>query len=100
LTFACAAAGIPINRTLHSSKCYIVPRNDGRILIGATVEYVGFHKANTAGGINSLLAAAFEVAPIEKVKFVALSEHMTLKICPDDARFCSFFAIDNPNPAI
>ena len=52
-----------INRTLHSSKCYLVPRNDGRILVGATVEYVGFRKANTAGGVNSLLASAIEIMP-------------------------------------
>ena len=60
---ALAGAPVSINRTLHSSRCYLVPRKDGRVLVGATVEYVGFRKANTAGGINSLLAAAIEVAP-------------------------------------
>jgi glycine oxidase len=30
-----------INWVLHSSRVYVVPRNDGRILIGATVEYAG-----------------------------------------------------------
>jgi glycine oxidase len=52
-----------INHVLHSSKCYLVPRRDGRILIGATVEYVGFEKAVTAGGISSLLDAAMELVP-------------------------------------
>lgn len=60
---ALRAVGFSINHTLHSSKCYLVPRNDGRILAGATVEYAGFHKAVTAGGINSLLAAAIELVP-------------------------------------
>jgi glycine oxidase len=55
--------GCPIKRVLHSSKVYIVPRNDGRILIGATVEYAGFNKAVTAGAINQLLNAAVELIP-------------------------------------
>ena len=53
----------PINHVLHSTNCYVIPRRDGRILVGATVEYVGFQKGITAGGISSLLAAAIEVAP-------------------------------------
>jgi glycine oxidase len=53
----------PIKRVLHSSNVYLVPRNDGRILIGATVEYAGFHKAVTAGAINQLLSAAVELVP-------------------------------------
>jgi glycine/D-amino acid oxidase-like deaminating enzyme len=32
-------------------------------LIGATVEYAGFHKAVTAGAINQLLSAAVELVP-------------------------------------
>ncbi|HKS40938.1 MAG TPA: glycine oxidase ThiO [Blastocatellia bacterium] len=60
---ALRATDSSINHTLHSSKCYLVPRNDGRILAGATVEYAGFHKAVTAHGINSLLAAAIELVP-------------------------------------
>jgi glycine oxidase len=60
---ALKGAGSPINHVLHSSKCYVIPRLDGRILVGATVEYVGFQKGITAGGISSLLAAAIELAP-------------------------------------
>ena len=40
-----------------------MPRNDGRILAGATVEYVGFDKRVTAGGIEKILAAAIALAP-------------------------------------
>jgi glycine oxidase len=60
-----AVRGSPslIKCVLHSKGCYLVPRNDGRILIGATVEYAGFQKGVTAGGINSLLAAAIELVP-------------------------------------
>lgn len=60
---AVRGGGLPISRVLHSKRCYLVPRKDGRILIGATVEYAGFEKALTVRGINSLLAAAVELAP-------------------------------------
>jgi len=53
----------PITRVIHSSKVYVVPRRDGRVLIGATVEYAGFVKAVTAAGITRLLTAAIEVVP-------------------------------------
>jgi glycine oxidase len=53
----------PLNRVLHSSKIYLVPRRDGRILIGATVEYAGFLKAVTVGSIKCMLSAAVELAP-------------------------------------
>ncbi|MFL6274981.1 MAG: glycine oxidase ThiO [Blastocatellia bacterium] len=53
----------PIRHVLHASHVYLVPRNDGRIVIGATVEYVGFNKAITAGGIRGLLNAAIELVP-------------------------------------
>ncbi|HTG15228.1 MAG TPA: glycine oxidase ThiO [Blastocatellia bacterium] len=56
----------PIKRVLHSSKVYVVPRRDGRILIGATIEYAGFQKSVTVDGIHSLLGAATEVVPILK----------------------------------
>ncbi|MEK6323442.1 MAG: glycine oxidase ThiO [Acidobacteriota bacterium] len=52
-----------INRVLHSSKVYVVPRRDGCILIGATVEYAGFRKAVTVDAIKHLLSAAVELVP-------------------------------------
>ena len=55
-----------ISHVLHSSNCYVIPRLDGRTLVGATVEYVGFQKGITAGGISSLLAAAIELSPALK----------------------------------
>ena len=56
----------PIKRVLHSRKVYVVPRRDGRILIGATLEYAGFQKSVTVDGIHSLLGAATEVIPLLK----------------------------------
>jgi glycine oxidase len=54
---------LEIQRVLWSENIYLVPRNDGRILAGATVEHVGFDKRTTAGGIQKIHAAAIELAP-------------------------------------
>ena len=62
LSLRCAATRI--ERVLWSENIYLVPRNDGRILAGATVEHVGFDKAVTAQGVHQDLAGALELAPI------------------------------------
>jgi len=54
---------LPISRVLHSSSVYVVPRRDGRILIGATVEQAGFRKAVTVRAVKHLLSAAVELVP-------------------------------------
>jgi glycine oxidase len=54
---------VKIERVLWSDKIYLVPRNDGRILAGATVEYVGFDKKVTAGALEKILNGAIELAP-------------------------------------
>jgi glycine oxidase len=52
-----------IERVLWSDKIYLVPRDDGRILAGATVEYVGFDKQVTAGAMEKILSGAIELSP-------------------------------------
>jgi len=42
---------------------YLVPRGDGRLLVGATVEHAGFEKALTAAGIGRLLSDAVRMVP-------------------------------------
>ena len=42
---------------------YLVPRDDGRLLVGATVEDRGFDTRVTAAGIRALLDAALEAVP-------------------------------------
>jgi glycine oxidase len=42
---------------------YLVPRDDGRLLVGATVEERGFDARVTAAGVRDLLAAALAAAP-------------------------------------
>jgi glycine oxidase len=53
-----------LRHVIYSPRGYVVPRADGRILVGATVEDVGFNKEVTPGAITSLKAAAVEIAPI------------------------------------
>jgi glycine oxidase len=60
---ALRAEGASITRVLWSEKIYLVPRNDGRIIAGATVERVGFDKNVTAGAVQKILQAAIELAP-------------------------------------
>jgi len=52
-----------VERVLWGDDIYLVPRNDGRILAGATVEYKGFDKTLTAGGQRKIFAAAIELVP-------------------------------------
>ena len=60
---ALRAKDFSMERVLWSDHVYLVPRNDGRILAGATVEYVGFEKNVTAGGLEKILTAALQLAP-------------------------------------
>ena len=42
---------------------YLVPKSDGRLTIGATVEEMGFDQKPTAGAIKELLEDAWEIIP-------------------------------------
>ncbi len=55
--------GPPIQRILWSEHCYLVPWIDGTLLVGATVEQVGFDERVTVGGVKTLLDAASAVLP-------------------------------------
>jgi glycine oxidase len=50
-------------RIVRTPEAYAVPRADGRLVVGATVEERGFDAAVTAGGVLDLLRAAYEVLP-------------------------------------
>ncbi len=52
-----------LSRVVFSGRGYLVPRADGRILCGSTMEEVGFEKAVTAGGLRAVLDIALEIAP-------------------------------------
>lgn len=42
---------------------YVVPRGDGRVLCGSTMEFVGFRREVTAAGIHAILGSALASVP-------------------------------------
>jgi glycine oxidase len=48
---------------IWGERCYVVPWREGTVLIGATVEDVGFDERTTAAGVRDLLDAACELLP-------------------------------------
>jgi glycine oxidase len=53
-----------LRRVVEHGKNYLVPRDDGRILIGATEEDAGFDAHPTATGARDLLDEALRLCPI------------------------------------
>ena len=52
-----------LNHVLWAPGAYLVPRRDGRLIVGATVEEKGYDTSLTAGGMLTLLEAAWRVVP-------------------------------------
>ena len=52
-----------LNHVLWAPNAYLVPRRDGRLIVGATVEEKGFDETITAGGVMALLDAAWRAVP-------------------------------------
>ena len=58
-------------RILASERVYVVPRRDGRLIIGATSEEMGFDTTVTAGGVHELLREAYRLLPdIAELEFI------------------------------
>jgi glycine oxidase len=55
--------GAPIARTLRSSNGYLVPRPDGRVIAGSTLEDAGFDTHVTPAGVQQILAGIMELVP-------------------------------------
>jgi glycine oxidase len=53
----------PCERIVASERVYLVPRPDGRLIVGATTEEHGFDSAVTAGGVHELLREAYRLVP-------------------------------------
>lgn len=62
-------AGITVQKVIRTVRArypmsvYLVPRTDGRLIVGATSEEMGFDTRLTAGGMFELLRGAWEVVP-------------------------------------
>jgi glycine oxidase len=51
------------SHVVRAPNVYLVPRLDGRLVLGATVEEKGFDASLTAGGVLALLEAAWRTIP-------------------------------------
>lgn len=54
---------LPFDCVIEQGRQYLVPRQDGLILIGSTQEDVGFEKRNTVDGVAQLLEFAVSLVP-------------------------------------
>ncbi|NIL99509.1 MAG: glycine oxidase ThiO [Acidobacteria bacterium] len=52
-----------IRHVAHTPDVYVIPREDGELLIGATVEEMGFDVSPRAGAVMDLLRHAWELLP-------------------------------------
>lgn len=60
MEFECAAK-FPL--VLRAGHHYLVPREGGRVVVGTTVEYAGYEKMVTGGGLRSILEGAERIVP-------------------------------------
>jgi len=51
------------SRNVRGLEVYVVPRGDGRVVVGATVEEQGYDTTVTAGAVHDLLRGALELLP-------------------------------------
>lgn len=54
---------LKIERVIRSENAYVVPRADGRMVAGSTLENVGFHKGVTAEGKQKILMGVAQMIP-------------------------------------
>jgi glycine oxidase len=52
-----------LRRVVYGPRAYLVPRDDGHLLVGSTLEFVGYRREVTAGAVRDLLAAAIGLVP-------------------------------------
>ena len=98
LTLAGPPADPPCERIVVTERVYMVPRGDGRLVVGATVEEQGFDTRVTAGAVYELLREGYralpEIAELELVEAVAGLRPTT----PDNLPLIGPGAIDGLRP--
>ena len=52
-----------LGHVINGRGVYLVPRSDGKILIGATVEFVGYDKRTTLEGTRQMIEAGIALVP-------------------------------------
>jgi glycine oxidase len=82
-------------RVVGTPDVYIVPREDGRVIVGATVEERGADTTVTAGGVFELLRAAYETLPgITELELVEVMAGLR-PAAPDNGPIVGRCSLDN-----
>ncbi|MGB8654028.1 MAG: glycine oxidase ThiO [Candidatus Acidiferrales bacterium] len=55
--------GLRLGCVVRSDRGYLVPRSDGRVVAGSTLEHAGFQKQVTPEGLRKIMDAAAEMIP-------------------------------------
>lgn len=64
-------AAMPCERIVVGERCYVVPRANGEVVVGATSDERGFDARVTAGGVHELLREAYRALPeLAELEFV------------------------------
>jgi glycine oxidase len=94
LTLAGPVARPLCERPVVTDRIYLVPRADGRLIVGATVEEQGFDDRITAGGVYELLREAYRALPdIAELELVEASAGLR-PTTPDNMPLIGGGAID------
>ena len=56
-------APFDLQHVVRGPKAYLVPRSDGRLIVGATSEEMGFDARLTVGGVYGVMDGAWEIVP-------------------------------------
>lgn len=86
---------LPLKRVLFGENIYIVPRRNGRIVLGATSEAVDFMPGVTAAGMAHLFQAAVSLFPILHSFPIQETWWGFRPITPDEAPILGPSACDN-----
>lgn len=63
----------PVSNIVVQNDFYIIPRRDGHVLIGSTLEDVGFDKQTTVSAFNQLLRHAYDILP--SLQMMPIKQH-------------------------
>lgn len=74
-----------LRHVVWGPKCYLVPRADGTLIVGATTEEKGFDNQMTAGGVLALLEATWRTLPGVEELPIKEMWHGFRPGCRDDA---------------
>jgi glycine oxidase len=82
------------DRNIRGLDVYVVSRTNGRVVVGATVEEMGYDATVTAGAVHSLLRDAYELLPgLAELRFVRAAAGLR-PTTPDNAPLMGPGALD------